>query len=139
MCLYIYIASSKTLPLKQLRPGTPPYKIEHLQKMDRPVRKHLKQRSLYFAASFEGCGCIFAEEPPLSKSRSKYAQRCSASLKGFVRYLEKFVKRGGTIQVYAVENRWLGRRPRTRTTIQLSDMQSPRFRFREGELLTLSR
>ena len=138
MCVYVYIAASKTLPLKQLRTGTPPFKIEHLQRLDRPVRKHLKKRRLYFAASFEGCGCIFAEAPPLSRSRSRYAQRCRASHKGFVQWLAKVVKHSGAIQVYAVENRWLGRRPSIRKTMQASDVLSPRFRFRAGELVTLS-
>jgi hypothetical protein len=139
MCVYIYVASSKPLRLKRLRSGTPPFKIEHLQKIDRPARKHLTKRHLYFAASFEGCGCIFAEEPPLSKSRSKYAQQCSASHKGFVRWLANVVQRVGAIQVYAVENMWLGRRPRSQTTLQVSNVLSPSFRFREGTLITLSR
>jgi len=138
MCVYLYIASSKSIPLKRLGWRSPPFKIEHLQRIDRPVRKHLTKRHLYFAASFEGCGCIFAEAPPLSRSRSKYAQRCSSALRGFARYLLSAVESYGEIQVYAVENRWLGRRPRRRKAVQVSDILSPRFRFREGELLTIS-
>ncbi len=138
MCVYIYITSAKTLPLKQLRGGGPPFKIEHLQRLDRPVRKHLGKRRIYFAASFEGCGCIFAEAPPLSRSRSKYARRCQSSLEGFARYLARGVKRFGELQVYAVENRWLGRRPRRRKRIEVTEVLSPNFRFREGELITLT-
>ena len=139
MCVYVYIASAKTLPLKQLGRRSPPFKIEHLQRLDRPVRKHLGKRRLYFAASFEGCGCIFAEAPPLSQSRSKYAKRCQSSLEGFARYLARAVKRFGELQVYAVETRELGRRPRRRKRISVTEVLSPSFRFREGELITLSR
>ncbi len=95
MCVYVYIESSKTLPLKKLGRGSAAFKIEHLQRLDRPVRKHLKKPRLYFAASFEGCGCIFAEQPPLSRSRSKYAKRCHSSLQGFARYLGRAVKHFG--------------------------------------------
>ncbi len=91
MCVYVYLASTKTLPLKQLGRRSPPFKIEHLQRLDRPVRKHLGNRRIYFAASFEGCGCIFAEAPPLSRSRSKYARQCQSSLEGFARYLARAV------------------------------------------------
>ena len=138
MCVYVYLASSKPLPLKPLGTGGPHFKIEHLQRLDRPVRKHLQKRRLYFAASFEGCGCIFAEEPPLSRSRSEYAKRCRASMKGFTRYLAQTVERFGEIQVYAVENRWLGRRPRARKKIRVSTILSSTFRLREGELVTVS-
>src|SRR3954471_8364354 len=112
MCVYLYISSSKALPLKRLEPRTLPFKIEHLQRIDRPVRKHLKKRHLYFAASFEGCACIFAAAPPFSSSSTRYLQRCRSSLKGLVRYLIDSVGRSGEIQVYASENMWLGRRPR---------------------------
>ena len=138
MCVYVYITSTKTLPLKQLGRRSPPFKIEHLQRLDRPVRKHLGKRRIYFAASFEGCGCIFAEAPPLSRSRSKYARRCQSSLDGFARYLARAVKRFGELQVYAVENRWLGRRPRRRKRVAVTEVLAPDFRFREGELLTLT-
>ena len=138
MCVYIYIVSTKTLPLKQLGRRSPPFKIEHLQRLDRPVRKHLGKRRIYFAASFEGCGCIFAEAPPLSRPRSKYARRCQSSLEGFARYLARAVTRFGEVQVYEVENRWLGRRPRRRKRIAVTEVLSPNFRFREGELLTLT-
>ena len=138
MCVYVYIASTKTLPLKQLGRGSASFKIEHLQRLDRPVRKHLDKRRLYFAASFEGCGCIFAEAPPLSRSRNTYARRCQSSLEGFARYLARTVKRFGGLQVYAVENRWLGRRPRRRKRIAVTEVLSPNFRFREGELITIT-
>jgi hypothetical protein len=99
---------------------------------------HLKKPRLYFAASFEGCGCIFAEDPPLSRSRSQYAKLCQSSLQGFTRYLARAAKRFGELQVYAVDNRWLGRKPRARKKISVTEVSSPSFRFREGELITLS-
>ena len=137
MCVYVYVASAKTLPLKKLGPRSAPFKIEHLQRLDRPVRRHLKKRRLYFVASFEGCGCIFAEAPPLSRSRSNYWKRCQSSIDGFGRYLARAVKRSGELEVYAVENRWLGRRPRVRKKISVTEVLHPDFRFCEGELITL--
>jgi hypothetical protein len=138
MCVYVYISSAKTLPLKTLEPGTRPFKIEHLQRVDRPVRKHLKKRHLYFAASFEGCGCVFAAPSAISSSSGRYFQRCRSSVKGLSRYLADAVERAGEIQVYAVDNRWLGRRPRSRRVIDASKLRSPGFRLRENELVTIS-
>jgi hypothetical protein len=137
MHLYIYIAARKPLQLKPLGRRRPTFKVEHLQTVDRPVRQHLKNRHLYYIASFEGCGCAFSEAPLSSQSRTRYATQARSALKDVTRYLMSAVERCGAIEIYAVDNSRLGRRPRRRRAVQSRALDPPSFRFQEGELLTL--
>ena len=137
MHLYLFIAARKPLPLKPLGRRHPTFKVEHLQKVDRPVRQHLKNRHLYYIASFEGCGCAFSEAPLPSESRTKYALQARSALKDLTKYLGNAVERCGAVEIYAVNNNRLGRRPRRRRTVASGALASPSFRFKEGDLLTL--
>ncbi len=62
MCLALYIASSKPLPLVPWDPENPAFHVIPLQD-DRPaVRKVFRHPHIYFVGSHEGCSCAFNYE-----------------------------------------------------------------------------
>jgi hypothetical protein len=62
MCLALYIASSKSLPLVPWDPEKPAFHVVPLPD-DRPaVRKLFQQPHIYYVGSHEGCSCAFNYE-----------------------------------------------------------------------------
>jgi hypothetical protein len=62
MCLALYIASSKSLPLVPWDPEKPAFHVIPLPD-DRPtVRKMFRHPHIYYVGSHEGCSCAFNYE-----------------------------------------------------------------------------
>ena len=62
MCLALYIASSKPLPLVPWDPEKPAFHVIPLPD-DRPaVRKLFRHPHIYYVGSHEGCSCAFNYE-----------------------------------------------------------------------------
>ena len=62
MCLALYIASVKPLPLVPWDPKKPTFHVVPLEEYDHRVRKILPQDYIYYVGSHEGCSCAFNYE-----------------------------------------------------------------------------
>jgi len=62
MCLALYIASSKPLPLVPWDPDKPAFHVVSLPDDRAAIRKVLRQPHIYYVGSHEGCSCAFNYE-----------------------------------------------------------------------------
>jgi hypothetical protein len=62
MCLALYIAASKPLPVVPLDPTKPAFHVIPLPESMRDVRKLLPYPHIYYVGSHEGCSCAFNYE-----------------------------------------------------------------------------
>ena len=60
MCMMIYIASDRPLPLIDWQDEFPAFHVRELREEEMAVRTHFKKPYVYYAGSHEGCGCGFA-------------------------------------------------------------------------------
>lgn len=65
MCLALYIASPKPLPLVPWDPKKPTFHVVPLEEDDHRVRKILPHPYIYYVGSHEGCSCAFNYEHEL--------------------------------------------------------------------------
>ncbi len=62
MCLALYIASNKPLPVIPWDPKKPTFHVVNLPESMRAVRKLLPYPHVYYVGSHEGCSCAFNYE-----------------------------------------------------------------------------
>ena len=62
MCLALYIASPKPLPLVPWDPKKPTFHVVPLEESNHRVRKILPYPHIYYVGSHEGCSCAFNYE-----------------------------------------------------------------------------
>ena len=62
MCLALYIASAKPLPVIPWDPKKPTFHVVNLPESMRAVRKLLPYPHVYYVGSHEGCSCAFNYE-----------------------------------------------------------------------------
>lgn len=62
MCLALYIASPKPLPLVPWDPKKPTFHVVPLEDSNHRVRKILPHPHIYYVGSHEGCSCAFNYE-----------------------------------------------------------------------------
>lgn len=62
MCLALYIASPKPLPLVPWDPKRPTFHVVPLEENNHRVRKLLPYPHIYYVGSHEGCSCAFNYE-----------------------------------------------------------------------------
>src|SRR6266404_6023342 len=62
MCLALYIAASKPLPLVPWDPKKPTFHVVPLEENNHRVRKLLPYPHIYYVGSHEGCSCAFNYE-----------------------------------------------------------------------------
>ena len=65
MCLALYIASTKPLPVIPWDPKKPTFHVVNLPESMRAVRKLLPYPHVYYVGSHEGCSCAFNYEHEL--------------------------------------------------------------------------
>ena len=62
MCLAVYIASNKQLPLIPWVEKNPSFCVIELTKNENGVKKQFSLEHVYYVGSHEGCGCGFFKE-----------------------------------------------------------------------------
>jgi hypothetical protein len=62
MCLAIYLASSRPLPVIAWDPANPAFHVIAPPESAAGVRKHFRYDNVYYAGSHQGCSCAFNYE-----------------------------------------------------------------------------
>jgi hypothetical protein len=68
MCLALYIAASKALPVLPWNPNEPAFHVVPLTKDMEDVRQLLTYPHIYYVGSHEGCSCAFNYEHDLKSA-----------------------------------------------------------------------
>ena len=78
MCLGVYLAADRPLPLVEWNEARPSFNVTELSPAEAPVRGRFSKRHVYYLGSYTGCSCGFepdeeAEAPDGERSRHDLA------------------------------------------------------------------
>ena len=76
MCLALYLAASKPLPVIRLDPNKPAFHVVPLPEDIEDVRRLLAYPQIYYVGSHEGCSCAFNYEHDLKSTIVGGHRRC---------------------------------------------------------------
>jgi hypothetical protein len=135
MCLEIFIASNKPLPLIPWNDEAPTFHVIDLFDDAEAVRNHFNEPFVYYAGAFEGCGCAFNYDAEVAEPDELKASE--QSLNSLVVYLENSLSNGATIKLFSC---WAGdenKSPESFRTVAPKEIQKADFVFETPELLTI--
>ncbi len=93
MCLAVYIASDRELPLKAFDPVAPAFNVKPLTSHEDSVRQQFSLPHVVYAGAQTSCACGFVEESEDDREASE------ASRADFVKYLESAL-RSGAVEIF---------------------------------------
>ncbi|RWX51155.1 hypothetical protein VU01_11983 [Candidatus Electrothrix marina] len=128
MCLAIYIASDKLLPLIEWKEEHPGFNTRSLSKYDRGVKKQFTLPFIIYAGSCQGCSCGFLKEFLIEIKDLEMAQ---ADYNLLAEYLREHQKMGSNVEIYSC---WEGdqeAQPEFIEQLTLEEVCDPQFQFKE--------
>ena len=130
MCMVIYIASRRPLPLVPWQPDARAFNVTALTEHEEPVRRHFTLPNICCAGSHTQCGCGFNE------GRGYQGDDNTASVASSAR-LARFVREHGVGQIYSCWSGDEGQAREFERSISPEALVADDFLFRERELLTM--
>ena len=115
MCLAVYIASDRELPLKPFAPRAPAFNVKPLTAHEASVRQQFSLPHVVYAGAQTSCACGFVEESDDDREASE------ASRSDLVEYLE-LALRSGAVEIFTC---WEGdqeRGPARRLRLDLAQL-----------------
>ena len=99
MCHMLYIASNTELRLVPWNENDPGFHVTELGENEECVRSQFKNKNVYYAGAYEGCGCGFqaGEYPGYEDEEIELKLK---SLTGLSAYLEEHIKKGSDIELF---------------------------------------
>jgi len=138
MCMMIYIASDRPLPLIEWHDESPAFHVRELSADEQVVRAHFRKAFIYYAGSHEGCGCGFAygRWPADGEDYTREDAAARRSVRRLSEYLAS-AARDGAIELLAC---WQGEQeapPDEYVIVSSSEIGGPSFSFKAGRFLLL--
>lgn len=130
MCLAVYIASDKPLPLISWVEEKPAFYVEEVRKDEACVKKQFKYQHIYYAGSHEGCGCGFFKDGEVGEELSQAEENYNK----LSYYLKKAKESGAKLQIFSC---WEGdqtAKPEYREEINEGILNEKQFEFKEKAL-----
>ena len=130
MCLAVYIASDKPLPLISWVEERPSFYVEEVKKDEAGVKKQFKYQYIYYAGSHEGCGCGFFKEGEVGDELAQVEENYN----NLSAYLKKSKETGAKLQLFSC---WEGDQkaePEHREEIDEENLNEKQFEFKEKAL-----
>ena len=116
MCMVLYVAADKQLPLIPWEKESPAFNVRPLDKRGDPVRRQFSKPHVYYVGSHQGCGCGFSRDG-WEESDSAEARAVRESLAGLAEYLREAIQVAGSVEVYACWDGDEASEPQRRITI----------------------
>lgn len=133
MCLAVYLASDKPLPLIEWSEKEPSFYVGELTKFDKSVKIQFEFPYIYYIGSHEGCGCGFFKEG----REKEEVRRAEENYSQLVSYIKNAQSTGTKNQIYSC---WEGDQdsdPEFRENIDLSCLTDKNFEFKEKTLYAI--
>ncbi len=136
MCLTVYIAASKPLPLIEWREEARSFHVTELtHATDEQVRSQFSQPHVYYVGSHTICGCGFnyGQYPEAENDPDELALR-QRSMWDLSKYLQLQLARVGMIELFACWDGGQGASPEHSRDLTPTSLLSDDFIFLEKEL-----
>jgi len=134
MCRMVYIASSSELLLVPWNKNDPGFHVTELGEKEEVVRAQFKNRNVYYAGAYEGCGCGFqaGEYPGYEDEEIDLKLK---SLSGLSMYLETQIKKGADIELFGCWDGDQSEPAEHQRTVSPEILRNKNFWFRNKEYL----
>jgi hypothetical protein len=149
MCIQVFVASDKPLPLIEYGPASPVFQTETLDEQSLPVVRYFTKPHVYYLSSVGGCPCGFnyglheldvldqpdAPDEIKANAQEGYDASC-ASVLAMKEYL-RLAAQTGSAELYCC---WYGEEeiePEKRATVTLDHFGGEEFQLVERQMLTV--
>ena len=127
MCLAVYLASDKPLPLVEWDEDHPRFNVVLITKYEKVVKKQFRNPNVVYAGSHQRCGCGFFKEgeggEELAAIQTNYGS--------LVYYLNELMSSGASIEIFSCWEGDQGSEPETKERLSLATLGSDGFEFKE--------
>lgn len=127
MCLAVYMASDRSLPLVAWNEKAPAFYVANLHTEDTGVRKQFTLPHVYYIGSHEGCGCGFLKEGEVGEA----FEQCHNNYLHLAEYIRRVQQDGAIIELFSC---WEGdqeEEPELLEVVMPMDLEKPEYQFRE--------
>ena len=136
MCLMVYLAADRPLPLIEWREEDRGFHVTELDReQDEPVRAQFSKPHVYYAGSQTICGCGFnyGQQPDAEDDPEDLRLR-ARTLESLTAYLERECRHAGDIELFACWDGDQGKAREGRSRMAPRDVLAPGFYFLERRL-----
>ena len=130
MCLAVYLASNKPLPVIAWDEKAPAFYLEAIDEAE-PVRAQFAYAHVYYAGSHEGCGCGFSKDGVADDEFEQHQQNYVA----LGRTVRDALDHGAELQIFTC---WEGEQtnePQSVLSVSPATLESPEYELQQLELL----
>jgi len=127
MCLAVYLASNKPIPLVEWNDAAPRFNVVPITDDELLVKKQFRNQNVVYAGSHQGCGCGFFKEG----ASGEELLLVQANYDSFVRYLGELMSDGANIEIFCCWEGDQGSEPEFKERLSLAALGSESFEFKE--------
>ena len=139
MCMMLYLASDKPLPLVAWDENNPSFHVQELHESSASVRKQFSKPCVYYLGSDQGCGCGFSYGQFVNDDEELKSRDSVLRLS---KYLSQAVEIAGPLELYSC---WHGDEETTPEFNEVvtfeeipSEIGGEAFAFREREFIKIT-
>lgn len=134
MCLAVYIASDKELPLSSWNEDKPMFHTSELKEHDECVKEQFNLPNVVYAGTDESCGCGFLKEYETGEE----LKRKQKNYEELFNYLSVLKNDGAKLQLFSC---WEGDQNKPKEfneVISIDTISDKKFQFKEKALYVVS-
>jgi len=135
MCLALYIAADRQLPLIPWDEKAPVFHVRDLSAKEQVVRPHFSKPYVYYAGAHEGCGCGFnyGRQYPELEADAGELKAARESVARLSAYLSDAVAAGGAVEVLACWEGDQAKEPQRGRRLTPEEVRLDGFYFKEEQ------
>jgi hypothetical protein len=135
MCLMVYLAADRPMPLVPQDEARPVFFVRELLPRDEGVRAQFSRHHVYYAGAYENCGCGFQYGEYPGMEEPEQVARAQQSRRALVQYLRQALSVVPAIDLFACWDGDQAEAPLCRSKLRPDDLVKGRTFFQERELV----
>lgn len=136
MCMMLYVASDKPLPLVTWDKGNPNFNVKELDEHSKAVRKQFSKPHIYYLGSHEGCGCGFSYgQYDYDEEEDKAARE---SVRRLSEYLSQAIDIAGPLELYSCWDGDQEDEPEFQESMMPQEIGGEAFWFKERQFINIT-
>ena len=136
MCMMVYIASDRPLPVIPWDEDRPAFHAKEVAEHE-PARRQFSKPYVYYVGAHEGCGCGFQYGQDPSVEDEKDVALAKTSRRELVKYLRRALATVAMVELYACWDGDQAANPVGRSVVSPNDLLKSRTFFEEKEFLQI--
>jgi len=140
MCLMVYLAASRPLPLIPLEANAA-ITVRELDAREQGVAQWFSQPFVYYVGAYEGCGCGFnyGRYPIENESDQEQYAASRQSVQQLAAYLAQALEQAAELELFVCWDGDQGQAPHTRAVLTPADLGGEVFGFEPQSFIRVRR